>query len=127
MNKQYESAKGRTSLEEQAASAIDYINEDVWFWRYVNSRQRFAVLDLMKYASHQLRMPSCMRWSAEDIVAQAQIQGLEVDINKANELLYKFFEENNGYLVEIINYAMEDFVHEKLNPEYLKASQPKNS
>lgn len=117
MNKQYESAQLRSALKEKAASAIDYINEDIEFFDNINSARRWAIQDLMKYASSQLRKPTCLRWTIEDIQAQGEFQDFEIDDAQAHELLEGFFEENNGYIIEVINNAMADYVYENYNEQ----------
>lgn len=117
MNKQYDSAQGRTSIEEKASAAIDYINEDFTFFDDTNSAKRFVVQDLMKYAIHQLRMPTCLRWSIEDIQAQGKLQEFTIDDAQAQELLEGFLEENNGYIIEVIHNAMADYVYENYNEQ----------
>ena len=117
MNKQYESAQQRSALEEKAASAIDYINEDFAFFDNINSARRHAIQDLMKYALSQLRKPSCLKWSIEDIQAQGEFQKFKIDDAQAHDLLEGFLEENNGYIVEVINNAMADYVYENYDEQ----------
>lgn len=117
MNKQYESAQNRSSLEEKAKSAIDYINEDIEFFNNINSTRRYAIIDLMKYASIQLRKPSCLKWSIEDIQAQGKRRGFKIDDAQAHELLEGFFEKNDDYIFEVINDAMVDYMHENYNEQ----------
>jgi len=117
MNKQYESANYASNLEEKSASAIDYINEDIDFFDNINSARRYAIVDLMKYAASQLRKPTCLKWTIEDIQAQGEFQDFEIDDAQAHELLEGFFEENNGYIIEVINNAMADYVYENYNEQ----------
>ena len=117
MNKQYESAQMRSALEQKAASAIDYINEDIEFFDNINSARRYAIIDLMKYASSQLRKPTCLKWTIEDIQAQGKLQDFKIDDAQAHELLEGFLEENNGYIIEVINNAMADYVYENYNEQ----------
>ena len=113
MNKQYESAQLRSALEEKAASAIDYINEDIEFFDNINSARRHTIQDLMKYASSQLRKPSCLKWSIEDIQAQGEFQNFKIDDAQAHDLLEGFLE----YIIEVANNAMADYVYENYDEQ----------
>jgi hypothetical protein len=113
MNKQYESANYATNLEEKAASAIDYINEDIDFFDNINSARRWAIQDLMKYASSQLRKPSCLKWSIEDIQAQGEFQNFKIDDAQAHDLLEGFLE----YIIEVANNAMAEYVYENYDEQ----------
>jgi len=117
MNKQYESANYASALEEKAASAIDYINEDIEFFDNINSARRYAIQDLMKYAASQLRKPTCLKWTIEDIQAEGKLQDFKIDDAQAHELLEGFFKENKGYITEIIIKAMADYVYENYNEQ----------
>lgn len=61
--------------------------------------------------------PTCLQWSRLDIQAQALRQGIKIDDSQAQDLLEGFFDDNNEYIIEVINTAMAEYVRENYNEQ----------
>lgn len=55
-------------------------------------------------------LPTCLQWSKADIQAQGERHGIKIDDEQAQDLLEGFFEDNNEYIITVINNSMTEYV-----------------
>lgn len=60
---------------------------------------------------------TCLKWNKDDIKAAALYAKTELTDEQAEDLIHEFFEENNSYIIEKINFAMQDFCWGKFRPD----------